>query len=285
MLPDAPGHGGSADVRADLWQTADLLAELVPQRAAWVGYSMGGRAALHLALAHPYLVERLVLISTSAGIEAPTERSARRAADEVLARRIEERGVEPFLEWWLAQPLFATLSSAQSGLEARRANSAPGLAASLRLAGAGAQAPLWDRLVELGRQAMPAPAVAGELDPRDRAQAKLLAAAIGPTASVTVIEGAGHACPLERPQAVADTLLSFSSPAKGPARGLKVPPGQAALGRWRRARGSGRGPPPPGPLSGEGVPSARPQPRPRRPRVGVSATGRTNTSVPSRHSS
>ena len=35
----------------------------------WVGYSMGGRTALHVALAHPDLVEALVLISTTAGIE------------------------------------------------------------------------------------------------------------------------------------------------------------------------------------------------------------------------
>ncbi len=112
FLPDAPGHGGSGAVRADLWATAELLAEAVPVTATWVGYSMGGRTALHFALAHPGRVQRLVLISTSAGIEDPGQRAARRAADEALADRIEQEGTDRFLEWWLAQPLFASLSRA-----------------------------------------------------------------------------------------------------------------------------------------------------------------------------
>ncbi len=80
ILPDAPGHGGSSAVRADLWQTADLLAGLTsssgtaPGLAAWAGYSMGGRTALHFALAHPEQVASLVLISTSAGIDDAAKR-------------------------------------------------------------------------------------------------------------------------------------------------------------------------------------------------------------------
>ena len=119
FLPDAPGHGGSGAVRADLWATADLLAEVVPVTATWVGYSMGGRTALHFALAHPGRVQRLVLISTSAGFEDPGQRAARRAADEALAHRVEQEGTERFLEWWLAQPLFASLSPQGAGLEDR----------------------------------------------------------------------------------------------------------------------------------------------------------------------
>ena len=69
VVPDAPGHGLSSSVKADLWRTADLLARTVDGAAAWAGYSMGGRMALHVALAHPEKVDRLVLISTTAGIE------------------------------------------------------------------------------------------------------------------------------------------------------------------------------------------------------------------------
>jgi 2-succinyl-6-hydroxy-2,4-cyclohexadiene-1-carboxylate synthase len=211
VLPDAPGHGGSAGVEADLWETADLLADLVPDAAFWSGYSMGGRAALHVALAYPQLVERLVLISTSAGIEDTAEREARAAADEALARQLEDVGVGPFLEDWLAQPLFATMTSAQAALDQRRANTAAGLASSLRRAGAGAQAPLWDRLAELARRSLPVLVIAGELDARYRGHAERMVAAIGPTASLVVIEGAGHACPLERPAAVASALARFLS--------------------------------------------------------------------------
>jgi len=152
VLPDAPGHGGSAHIEANLWATADLLAGLVPGAASWAGYSMGGRAALHVALAHPEKVARLVLISTSAGIEDQAARSARQAADEDLAKRVEVEGVESFLNFWMSQPLFATLSPEQAGHEARMVNTPAGLASSLRLAGQGAQEPLWARLAELGRR-------------------------------------------------------------------------------------------------------------------------------------
>jgi 2-succinyl-6-hydroxy-2,4-cyclohexadiene-1-carboxylate synthase len=209
VLPDAPGHGGSSAVRADLWQTADLLAEAVPVPATWVGYSMGGRTALHLALAHPEKVAALVLVSTSAGIDDDAKRAARRAADEALAQRVEQEGTERFLAWWLAQPLFATLPRGSAGLEDRLANPAQGLAASLRLAGAGAQSSLWPRLGELGLGGIPVLLLAGELDLDYRSHAQRMAALIGPTARTEVVPGAGHACHLERPTEVAAAIARF----------------------------------------------------------------------------
>jgi 2-succinyl-6-hydroxy-2,4-cyclohexadiene-1-carboxylate synthase len=211
VLPDAPGHGGSAPVAADLWATADLLADLVPRPAFWAGYSMGGRTALHVALAHPDRVKRLVLISTGAGIEDRAARAARRDADEALARRIEADGVESFLSFWLAQPLFASLSADRAGRESRLVNTAAGLASSLRLAGAGAQEPLWHRLGELGRRRLPVLLMAGERDARYVEQARRMAGAIGPSATLQVVADAGHACHLERPAEVAETLIAFCS--------------------------------------------------------------------------
>jgi 2-succinyl-6-hydroxy-2,4-cyclohexadiene-1-carboxylate synthase len=218
LLPDAPGHGHSSAIRADLWGTADLLAEAVPVKATWVGYSMGGRAALHFALAHPGRVLRLVLISTSAGIEDPGKRAGRRAADEAMAERIEREGTERFLSWWLAQPLFATLSAEGAGLEDRLANTPAGLASSLRWAGAGAQQPLWSRVGELGQQGLPVLLIAGELDHDYRAHAERMAALIGPTARYEVVPGAGHACHLERPSEVAAAITRFcdATPAAWP---------------------------------------------------------------------
>jgi pimeloyl-ACP methyl ester carboxylesterase len=57
---DAPGHGRSAAVEADLAQGAALIGA-AGGPGAYIGYSMGGRLALHLALERPDLVERLVL--------------------------------------------------------------------------------------------------------------------------------------------------------------------------------------------------------------------------------
>jgi 2-succinyl-6-hydroxy-2,4-cyclohexadiene-1-carboxylate synthase len=196
-------------VETDLWQTAELLAATVAGPVAWAGYSMGGRMALHVALAHPELVGRLVLISTTAGIEQQAERRARRSADEELAARLERQGVAEFLSEWLAQPLFATLTVERAGLETRVGNTPGGLAASLRLAGVGSQDPLWDRLGELRAHGVPVLLVAGSLDEKYCAHARRMAEVIGPTARVCLIAGAGHACHLEWPDEVAATIQEF----------------------------------------------------------------------------
>jgi 2-succinyl-6-hydroxy-2,4-cyclohexadiene-1-carboxylate synthase len=92
-------------------------------------------------------------------------------------------------------------------------NTAAGLASSLRLAGQGAQEPLWHRLAELGRREVPVLVLAGEDDARYVDQARRMAAAIGPTATVRLVPRAGHACHLERPEEVAEALVGFLGPA------------------------------------------------------------------------
>jgi 2-succinyl-6-hydroxy-2,4-cyclohexadiene-1-carboxylate synthase len=210
VLPDLPGHGAAGGVGAALWETADLLSELVSAPAMWVGYSLGGRTALHVALSHPEVVERLVLVSATAGIEDDGEREARRLWDEGLAARLETEGTEEFLRWWLSQPLFASLPPERAGRAERAANSAAGLASSLRRSGTGSQSPLWARLGELGARQLPVLCLSGALDTRYVAIAARMAEAIGPTAAPLVVEGAGHACHLERPEQVGPALARFS---------------------------------------------------------------------------
>lgn len=193
---DAPGHGRSAEVRADLWEAAAAIGVAVG-RGAYIGYSMGGRMALHLSLARPDLVDALVLVSATAGMDSPVERAARRASDEELAFRIEAEGVKAFVTWWLSRPLFATLPAPAAVLESRLGGSAAGLASSLRLAGTGTQESLWDRLGELR---IPVLVVAGALDAAYTDRARRLAEGIGPGATLRVLPGAGHACHLERPE-------------------------------------------------------------------------------------
>jgi 2-succinyl-6-hydroxy-2,4-cyclohexadiene-1-carboxylate synthase len=110
------------------------------------------------------------------------------------------------VEWWLSQPLFATLPARAAGRELRLTNTASGLASSLRLAGAGAQEPLWDRL---GSLTMPVLVMAGDLDSTYAAIGRRLVAAIGPNAELVLVSGAGHACHLERPDAFCLNLADF----------------------------------------------------------------------------
>ena len=206
VTPDAPGHGARSDTGSDLPAGARLLAAEVGP-ATWVGYSMGGRLALHVGLLCPEVVEGLVLVSTTAGLEDEAERRSRREADETLARRVEQIGVPAFVEQWLEGPLWATLSRDQTGIEHRLANTASGLASSLRLAGTGAHDPLWARLASIE---VPALVVSGERDAKFGALGDRLAAAL-PHADRAVVPGAAHALPWEQPDVFADLVDGWVS--------------------------------------------------------------------------
>lgn len=186
---------------------------------ALAGYSQGGRLALHVALAHPELVTRLVLVSTTAGIENDEERARRREADAALAAWMEadRRLMSEVADRWGAQPLFATQSPevAAAARADRLANEPAHLAAALRGIGTGEMAPLWDRL---GQLAMPVLVLAGEHDEKYVALGERLAAAV-PAGRLEVVSGAGHALPLEAPAAVA---AAIDSPREFPPRHSKI---------------------------------------------------------------
>jgi 2-succinyl-6-hydroxy-2,4-cyclohexadiene-1-carboxylate synthase len=234
LLPDLPGHGRS--VAASGLEFVRCLDDLVAtlraaghERADWVGYSMGARLALGCALRHPAVVRSLVLLAGRAGIEDPDERAARRAADELLAERIESIGVEAFVDEWLAQPMFATLARRGPGFmaterRARLAHEAQGLAASLRALGPGAQPPLF---AELPKLQVPVLLVAGALDERFVSIARDLASRL-PRAELCVIEDAGHAVHLEQPESVRRVIRDFLRRAQCPAHPDPTHPVQEA---------------------------------------------------------
>jgi 2-succinyl-6-hydroxy-2,4-cyclohexadiene-1-carboxylate synthase len=207
---DLPGHRGSSDLRANLWQTAELVCRSCGP-CDYIGYSLGGRVLLHAALCRPDAVQRVVLIGATAGIEDDSERADRVASDELLASELDategnERKLEEFLTRWIGGPLFAGLSEDAACMSARMENTGPGLASSLRLCGTGRQEPLWERLGEL---TMPVLVLAGERDQRFRLLGRRLADAIGDNATFAVVAGSNHACQLERPVETADMIEEF----------------------------------------------------------------------------
>lgn len=206
VLPDLPGHGSAGHDGADLTETARLVAE-TGGRAVYIGYSMGGRVALRLALDHPEAVLALVLIGTTAGIDEPAERAERRRSDEALADRIEQDGTRTFLDGWVAQPLFDNLVIDPFDLAQRQANRPNGLAASLRHAGTGTMEPPW--WAELAHITCPTLVLAGEQDLKFSALGHRLADGIGTEATVALVPEAGHAAHLEQPTATASIIGAF----------------------------------------------------------------------------
>ena len=204
---DIRGHGTARDRRPITFAAcAADVAAAAPERFVLCGYSMGGRIALHVALAHPERVSRLVLVATTAGIPDPDERAARRAADEALAAEIERGTIKEFTSRWTAQPLFARTppQAAAFWRSDLLRNDPRALAAALRGLGPGAMTPLWDRLGEL---TMPATVLAGERDARFATAGRHLAARL-PAARLLIVPGGGHGLPREAPQAVAAAIGS-----------------------------------------------------------------------------
>jgi 2-succinyl-6-hydroxy-2,4-cyclohexadiene-1-carboxylate synthase len=201
---DAPGHGDAPAVAVDLAEGAALLG-VTGGSACYLGYSMGGRYALRLALDRPDLVRALVVVGASPGIADPGEREARRAADERLATRIERVGVATFVDEWLRSPLFATLPPDRACREERLRNTPAGLASSLRLAGTGAQEPLWERLGSLGASTL---LIAGADDAKFAEIARAMAACI-PSSTVAIVPDSGHSAHLEQPAATAAIVRAW----------------------------------------------------------------------------
>ncbi|HEX3459641.1 MAG TPA: alpha/beta fold hydrolase [Acidimicrobiales bacterium] len=215
---DLPGHGGSGRVRANLPEGGRRLGAL-GGRATYLGYSMGARVCLHLALDQPELVDALILVSGTAGIEDPGERAARRAADNRLADQLDPPGPQPidrpdldqarvdsFLRDWLDTPLLAGVPIEANGFAERRRNTGPGLASSLRLAGTGTQLPLWGQLAGL---TMPVLVITGERDNKFTDIGRRMVGAIGDHATQVVVAGAGHSPHLEEPARVAKEIRAF----------------------------------------------------------------------------
>lgn len=208
IMVDIVGHGRSdspadperysmAHAVTDLCAVLDALAV---DRAAVLGYSMGGRVALHFALDAPTRVSALILESASAGIASASEREKRVESDNALADDIERDGIKAFADRWQALSLFdsqgrlpAYVLAAQR--ERRISQSPLGQANSLRGMGTGRQSYLQPRLGELS---MPTLLLAGALDTRYATLAHEMGALIADS-RVEIIPDAGHAAHLEKP--------------------------------------------------------------------------------------
>jgi 2-succinyl-6-hydroxy-2,4-cyclohexadiene-1-carboxylate synthase len=206
LAPDLRGHGSAGALRPVSFPdcVADVVA-IAPARFELLGYSMGARVALHVALAHPARVQRLFLVGATAGIADELEREARRAEDAQLAAELESsQDVAAFARRWAAQPLLRRQPPdvAAAAHEDRLRNEPAGLAAALRGIGAGASEPLWARLGELR---MPVVLIAGERDAKYRKLAERMAAMIA-RAEVLIVPATGHAVHLEAPAIVAAAI-------------------------------------------------------------------------------
>ena len=110
--PLLPGHMSTSPPPSNsaFDHTVSLLENSLPTESSQdilVGYSLGGRIALHWAKANPKRFSKLILISTSFGIESEEEKSSRLMWDTLKAELLRKKGVERFMkEEWYTLDLF-----------------------------------------------------------------------------------------------------------------------------------------------------------------------------------
>jgi 2-succinyl-6-hydroxy-2,4-cyclohexadiene-1-carboxylate synthase len=219
ITPDILGHGRSPipPSPAD-YQMAKVAATLITlldqhtrQPAHLLGYSMGGRLALYLAIHYPHRFRSLILESASPGLKTEAERESRRQRDNALADRIERDGIEAFVDFWETLPLWASQEQLPAPTRARLRqqrlqNNPIGLANSLRGMGTGVQPSLWPHLAEV---TTPVLLLTGELDRKFVSIAQEMAP-LFPRAQHIIIPHAGHTIHLERPKTYLETVREIT---------------------------------------------------------------------------
>jgi 2-succinyl-6-hydroxy-2,4-cyclohexadiene-1-carboxylate synthase len=173
---------------------------------ALVGYSMGGRLAMQLALSRPGLFRGLVLESASAGISDERERTRRLEADAGLAQELRTVPLRDFLEKWYRQPMFGQIPSLENLLDERSRQDPAGLAAAMEWLSVGRQPDFRGALS--GAWKKPLLCLAGSLDPKYELGMKELASAV-PGARFHLEVGSGHNVHRHAPEAFAARLSEF----------------------------------------------------------------------------
>ncbi|WP_045523830.1 2-succinyl-6-hydroxy-2,4-cyclohexadiene-1-carboxylate synthase [Neobacillus niacini] len=220
IIPDIIGHGETESpediIRYKIESAAEdlimLLDQLEIEQIDLLGYSMGGRLALTIAILYPERVRKLILESASPGLKTDEERMLRRMKDGELANFINDRGIKSFVDYWEAIPLFSTMSSLPNAIkksirEQRLANNAKGLTNSLLGMGTGSQSSWWGKLNQLSCEVL---LLTGEKDEKFCKIAECMLEDMKKASWIIIID-CGHAIHVEQNEKFGTIVSDFLS--------------------------------------------------------------------------
>lgn len=218
--PDFLGHGkSSAPLRPDFYSLENTINALlviknrfIMEKPILLGYSMGGRIALHLAHRFQKEFKALILIGASPGIANGFDRVERIFHDNILAESILNNGINAFNEQWLKSPIIASQKNIPSyiriPMQARRKNNIPiGLSNSLKKLGTGKLENLWDKLKNID---LPVFLIIGKNDLKFCQITYEMSSKL-PSAKIIKIPHAGHAAHLENMPYFIDILRQITT--------------------------------------------------------------------------
>jgi len=204
---------GRPVARVDLWQFlaccpmpigefgAAFNKEVHAKDPALLGYSMGGRLALHALLDNPTKWSKAVIVSAHTGIAAE-DRIPRQALDAAWAAKSLKGEWDTFLAEWNAQGVLggATMPDRRS-LQPRR----EAVARSFMDWTVGVQE---DLLPQLDKVTCPVLWVVGERDTKFLQVARAAVEVI-PNATLVVVKDCGHRVPWEKPEEFISAVRDF----------------------------------------------------------------------------
>nr|VFK43483.1 MAG: 2-succinyl-6-hydroxy-2,4-cyclohexadiene-1-carboxylate synthase [Candidatus Kentron sp. TC] len=217
VMLDLPGHGGSARCQSDgvfsFHGTARAIMATLEylrlDKTIFIGYSLGARLALYVALRFSPRIRGLVMEGGSPGLEDETERRERLRGERGVRDALQSQPMAEFLDAWYDQPLFHSLKNHPDLLRRLRAsradNRVPGLCRAHEGLSVATQPNLWP---ELSRLSVPSLLIVGEQDDKYGGIARMIRARAAHI-QVATVPGCGHNTHLEDPETFARLLLGW----------------------------------------------------------------------------
>ena len=215
LLIDLPGHG-KTEVNCDrdyqmpavAIAIIDLLQQLAIEKCFLVGYSMGGRLALYLAVYFPQYFQKVILESASPGLEDKLEREKRIQHDLKIANRLQSLDLAVFLQQWYSNPLFIYFRKHPNyswAISNRLKNDSVKLSKSLIHMGLGVQPSLWQHLPSIQ---LPILLIVGKLDSKFILVNQKISS-LSPRFQIEIVENTDHNVHFERASDFTRILKEF----------------------------------------------------------------------------
>ena len=214
---DLVGHGESMSYKESEYSFEnsinsinEIIEKLYLQMVNVLGYSLGGRTAMHLASVFQNKINKLILCSSTYGLDNQEEKKKRIYSDQKLINLLEEKGIVDFVNYWESIPLWESekklpLEKRMKNRRIRLENNPIGLALNLKHQGQGKQKNLLHELKKINNSTL---ILYGENDEKYKNLSKKLTKSIRNSKSVMVPES-GHNIILENPIFVSREVKDF----------------------------------------------------------------------------
>ena len=175
------------------------------EKSFLLGYSLGGRLALHACLSRPDLWKSAIVVGADPGLESEEEKKLQLDRDRKWGERLKREPLEKLVDEWDAQPVFCGFEN-QAPRNLGEMNP-DRLSHQFEVFSKGIQQNLVPKLAELKRP--PVLFVSGENDHKYQKIGEKLAKSSS-VVKAQVIPGGGHRVPWENTESFVQVLIDFA---------------------------------------------------------------------------